>query len=293
LVDRQRHQHHWHADETRWLVFIVWEGKVGHRWYLWAFCSADAVVFVLSPGRGHEVPEDHFGPEAHGILNVDRYAGYKAMAQVKAGTIVLAFCWAHVRRDFLEVARGWPAHEAWVLAWINRIGELYRRNDARLAVQDEPLAFAGRDQEVRAWVQELATTRDAELGRTDLHPARRAVLESLREHWAGLTVFVEHPHVPMDNNVAERIERGPVLGRKNYWGSGAKWSGTLAALLFSLLQTLTLNQLNPQLWLSAYLNACAAAGGKPPADVEAWLPWNLAAEQRRAWSLPAEPGDSS
>jgi transposase len=73
LVDRQRHQHHWHADETRWLVFIVWEGKVGHRWYLWAFCSADAVVFVLSPGRGHEVPEDHFGPEAHGILNVDRY----------------------------------------------------------------------------------------------------------------------------------------------------------------------------------------------------------------------------
>jgi transposase len=141
------------------VVFIVWEGKVGHRWYLWAFCSADAVVFVLSPGRAHDVPEDHFGPAAHGILNVDRYAGYKAMAQVKAGTIVLAFCWAHVRRDFLEVARGWPAHEAWVLAWSNRIGELYHRNDARLAVQDEPLAFAGRDQEVRAWVQELATPR--------------------------------------------------------------------------------------------------------------------------------------
>jgi transposase len=293
LVDRQRHQQHWHADETRWLVFVVWEGKVGHRWYLWAFRSADAVVFVLSPGRGHEVPEDHFGPEAHGILNVDRYAAYKAMAQVKAGTIVLAFCWAHVRRDFLEVARGWPAHEAWVLAWINRIGELYRRNDARLAVQDEPLAFAGRDQEVRAWVQELATTRDAELGQQDLHPARRQVLESLREHWTGLTVFVEHPHVPLDNNAAERIERGPVLGRKNYWGSGAKWSGTLAAVLFSLLQTLTLNRLNPQLWLSAYLQACAAAGGKPPTDVAAWLPWNLAEEQRRAWSLPAEPGDSS
>ena len=251
------------------------------------------MVFVLSPGRGHEVPETHFGPEARGILNVDRYAGYKAMAQVKAGTIVLAFCWAHVRRDFLEVARGWPAHEAWVVVWINRIGELYRRNAARVAVADEPLAFAARDQEVRVWVQELARRRDAELGQADLHPAQRAVLESLREHWSGLTVFVEQPHVPLDNNVAERLERGPVLGRKNYWGSGAKWSGRLAAVLFSLLQTLTLNQINPQLWLQNYLEACAVAGGKPPVDVASWLPWNLAAEQRRAWRLPAEPADSS
>ena len=46
-------------------------------------------------------------------------------------------------------------------------------------------------------------------------------LESLQAHWQGLTVFVDHPDVPMDNNTAERVQRGPVVGRKNYYGSGA------------------------------------------------------------------------
>ena len=89
----------------------------------------------------------------------------------------------------------------------------------------------------------------------------------------------------MDNNAVERTERGPVVGRKNYYGSGAVWSGQLAALLFSLFATLKLWELNPRSWLTAYLTACAAAGGKVPADVLSYLPWNLSAEQREAWSL--------
>jgi hypothetical protein len=117
-----------------------------------------------------------------------------------------------------------------------------------------------------------------------LHPARRKVLESLGNHWTGLTVFVEHPEVPMDNNTAERTERGPVVGRKNYYGSGAVWAGRLAALLFSLLQTLCLWQLNPRAWLTAYLQACAENGGQAPADVERFLPWKLSEEQRQAWA---------
>jgi transposase len=293
LIDRQQGQEHWHADETRWLVFIPYEDKVGHRWYLWAFCSKDVVVFVLSPWRSHDVPEDHLGPDAKGILNVDRYVAYKIMAQVKAGKIILAFCWAHVRRDFLEVARGWPKQEEWALEWVNRIGELYKRNKARLEVKDDPVAFATRDQEVRAWVRELAKNRDEELAKKDLHPARRKVLESLSEHWSGLTVFVDHPHVPMDNNRDERTLRGPVIGRKNYWGSGAEWSGELAVMMFSLFETLELNEINPRLWLTAYLNACAAAGGKAPANVEEWLPWQLSPQQRQEWSNKPEPVNSS
>ena len=293
LIERQQQQQHWHADETRWLVFILYEGKVGHRWYLWAFCSKDAVVFVLSPWRSHDVPEDHLGPDAEGILNVDRYVAYKIMAQVKAGKILLAFCWAHVRRDFLEMARGWPKQEAWALAWVGRIGELYKRNKARLAVKDDPVAFAARDQEVRAWVQEMAQQRDAELSAKDLHPARSKVLTSLSEHWSGLTLFVDHPHVPMDNNRDERTIRGPVIGRKNYYGSGAQWSGELAVMLFSLFETLELNEINPRLWLTAYLNACAVAGGKAPANVEEWLPWQLTPKQRQEWSSKPEPANSS
>ena len=116
-----------------------------------------------------------------------------------------------------------------------------------------------------------------------VHPARQKVLESLGDHWTGLTVFVEHPEVPMDNNTAERSERGPVVGRKNYYGSGSVGSGELAAMLFSLFQTLCLSGLNPRLWLTASLSACAKAGGRAPAEVERFLPWNLSPEKRREW----------
>ena len=83
----------------------------------------------------------------------------------------------------------------------------------------------------------------------------------------------------MDNNTAERSERGPVVGRKNYYGSGAVWSGRLAAMLFSLFATLQRWQVNPRAWLTWYLTACAEAGGKPTADRDTYLPWNLSAEQ--------------
>jgi transposase len=293
LVEHSQEQTLWHADETRWLVFATWEGKVGYRWYLWVFHAADVVVFVLSPGRSHETPEEHLGPVEEGILVVDRYVAYQAMAQVKDGTIVLAFCWAHVRRDFLTVARSWPDQETWALGWVERIGALYDGNDRRLEAPRATPAFAACDQEVRRDVAAMAQQRDDELAQPELHPARRRVLESLREHWSGLTVFVEHPAVPMDNNTAERSERGPVLGRKNYYGSGAVWSGRLAAVLFSLFQTLALWGLNPRAWLTAYLTACADAGGRAPAKPEAWLPWNLSEDQRRAWTLEPHSDDSS
>lgn len=293
LVEHSQRQTLWHADETRWLVFVTCDGKVGYRWYLRVFHAADVVVFVLAPGRSHEVPEGHFGPVEEGILVVDRYAAYQAMSQVKDGTIVLAFCWAHVRRDFLAVARSWPDQEAWALGWIERIGGLYACNDRRLEAPRPGPSFTERDQEVRRCVAAIARQREDELAPAELHPARRRVLESLREHWPGLTVFVDHPEVPMDNNTAERSERGPVVGRKNYYGSGAVWSGRLAALLFSLFQTLALWKLNPRLWLTAYLTACAESGGQVPASPEGWLPWNLPEERRRAWSMEPPTEDSS
>jgi transposase len=239
------------------------------------------------------VPEEHLGPLAEGILVVDRYAAYQALAQVKSGKIILAFCWAHVRRDFVDVARAWPLLERWGLDWVERIAQVYGSNTARLAVRDEPVAFARADQALRQQVAALATQAATELHEDNLHPARRKTLASLQEHWQGLTVFVDHPEVPMDNNTAERIQRGPVVGRKNYYGSAAEWSGRLAAILFSLFQTLALWNLNPRLWLTAYLEACAAAGGRAPANATAYLPWNLTAEQQQNWrSEPAPPNTS-
>jgi transposase len=289
MVKRSQGQTLWHADETRWQVFVMLEGKVGYRWYLWVFHCREVVIFILAAGRSHNVPEEHLGPvQGPGIMVVDRYKAYQAVDKVKSGLIVLAFCWAHVRRDFLKVARSWPDQEAWAMGWVERIGELYRLNGARLEVQADAAAFTAADETLRAAVSAFGARGELELESPDLHPARRKVLESLGNHWTGLTVFVEHPEVPMDNNTAERVQRGPVVGRKNYYGSGAVWSGRLAAITFSLFQTLCLWGLNPRLWLTAYLEACAKAGGRAAEDVDRFMPWNLSLEQRRAWGCEEE-----
>ncbi|MCP4752900.1 MAG: transposase, partial [Proteobacteria bacterium] len=239
-----------------------------------------------------KVPKGHFGETREGILVVDRYSAYKAMVKYCVD-IILAFCWAHVRRDFLGVAKDWPRQEEWAMEWVEAIGNLYHLNQKRLEVLDEPEKFAKRDVELRDAVDEMERKRELELAEENIHPARKKALVSKREHWDGLTVFVDHPEVPMDNNTAENHIRGPVGGRKTYYGSGAIWSGCLAAMLFSILQTLGLWNINTRLWLTDYLNACAANGGKAPDDIRDFLPWNMSPEQRKRLSLKIPINDSS
>ena len=94
------------GDETRWRIFVLLEGKEGYGWWLWMVKGPDTVIYLLEPSRGHTVVENHFGTQSRGVLVVDRYAAYKAMIWVKDGVIVLAFCWSHVRRDFIRVGKG-------------------------------------------------------------------------------------------------------------------------------------------------------------------------------------------
>lgn len=287
LIDRHLALDHWHADDTRWPIFERIPDKANYYWTLSVYGSAQVIVFVLDPTRCHEVPEHYFG-DVRGILNVDRASNFKAMRQVKDGRIQLAFCWAHVRHDFLMIFVSWQETlQAWALSWLERIAELYDRNDARLEAQHEPAAAA--EQHLREHVAAIVQQRDAELQQPDLHPACRKALTSLVNHWPGLTLFVEHPEVPMDNNASERCHRGPVVGRKNFYGSGAIWSGWLAALLFSLFQTLALWGLCPRRWLTAYLTACAEAGGQVPANWQTFLPWRLTQAQYDAWADPTGP----
>lgn len=279
----------WSADETRWMVFDELGMKLGHRWYLWAYHSATAVRFQLDPSRSHTVPEGHFRDAGRGILLVDRYSAYQAMKQVRAGDILLAFCWAHARRDFVGVGKSWPKLADWAAEWLGRIRQLYHLNRQRLQPGHDPSAVAEHDRRLRDAVARIAAARDEQLANKDLHPACRKTLKSLAKHWKGLTLFVDHPVVPMDNNRTERVQRGPVVGRKNYYGSGSLWSGQLAAMLFSLFATLKLHDINPRCWLTAYLEACAAATGKPPANAAAFLPWNLSDESKQAMREPNSP----
>jgi transposase len=281
LLERSRLQALWNADETRWPVFQMVSGKVGHRWYVWLFESKDSVVFTLDKGRAHEVPENHFGKGAVGILVVDRYSAYKAMKHVKEGRLRLAFCWAHQRRDFLDVEKSWPKLSEWAAQWVARIGQLYRRNDERLAAEEKSADREEKDKRLREAATAMRQRWEEDLADENLHPASRKVLSSMKEHWEGLTIFVDVPAVPMDNNRGERTLRIAALARKNYYGSGAEWSGKLAMSMFSLLATLKKWRINRRKWLSAYLQACAESGGKVPQDVDGWLPWNLTAEQKK------------
>jgi transposase len=284
LRERNRQGDLHQADETRWPVFIVLEGKEGYGWWLWFVLSHDTVVFLLDPHRDHTVPEDHFGAESRGVLMVDRYSAYKAMSWVKGGVLVLAFCWAHVRRDFIRVGKGWPELKTWALGWLRRIRELYRLNRRRLAARRDSAEFKEADGCLRQAVAQMKQQMEAELARADLATPCRKVLESLQEHWVGLTRFVEDPRIPLDNNASERRGRGPAVARKNFYGSGSQWSGELAAAAFSIFATLSMGKLNPRRWLTWYFQECAAAGGKVPADIQRFLPWNLSEAKKKELS---------
>jgi transposase len=215
------------------------------------------------------------------------------MAQVKLGNVILVFCWAHVRRDFIDVGKGWDELKPWALTWLRRIRGLYRHQSLRLAHERSSPEFQAADVALREAVADMQTQAATELANPQLREPCRKTLTSLQEHWSGLTRFVGDLRIPMDNNASERANRGPAVGRKNYYGSGSLWAGRLAAMLFSLFATVTRCGLNPRLWLSWYLESCAASGGKVPQDIKPFLPWNLSDECRSKLEAPTRQNSAN
>jgi transposase len=136
-------------------------------------------------------------------------------------------------------------------------------------VLTEPQAF---DAAQRALEQALAAVAQQVAARAKLPAPQRKILDSLDAHWAGLTFFVHHPEIPLDNNWAERLLRTPVVGRKNYYGHQTQRAGQMGAMLFSILLTCQLHGLSPFDFLVRYFQACAEQGG-PPADLTPFSPW--------------------
>lgn len=245
---------------------------------MWVFQSKSVIHYVLDPSRSARVPMAELGEAAGGIVSCDRYVGYKKFARLYAA-FILAFCWAHVRRDFIELANKYPDHAVFAFAWVDKIGELYCLNDLRLESQDDAARFNEGDRALRHAINKMTLDRVALLNEPSLADPTRAVLQSMQNHWPGLTVFVDHPEIPMDNNPAERTARHAVVGRKNFYGSGSQWSGELTATMYSLLLTVKRWELNPRTWLNTYLHACAENGNQPPSDLNPFLPWTMSAEQ--------------
>ena len=281
LEERSEQAAWWQADETRWSVFETTKTKSTYRWYLWVFISDESVVHVIDPTRSARVIEEHLGRVVGGILLVDRYSAYKSYAKKHAG-VILAFCWAHARRDFREAGLKYEQVRQWAQEWEERINALFHLNSLRVQYAEGSAAFSREDIRVREAVEDMKGIFGEERKEPRLHHSQRSVLKSLSIHWEGLTVFVDHPQIPMDNNGSERTLRNPVVGRKNYYGSGAIWSARFTAVMFSIFETLELWEINQLEWLSDYFRACALAGGKPPADIRAHLPWNITERREKS-----------
>ena len=277
---------HWHADETRWKVFEPVEGKKNQRWYMWLFQSKETVIYKICKSRSSQELIDYFGEEhSGGLLNVDRYSAYKCIA--KNGSFLLAFCWAHVRRDFLSHARGYPEQEAWALSWVEQIATLYHINNQRLTYKQKSKKYRESQRKLDSVIEEMRSLLDSELASNELLPSAKKLMKSLDAHWDGLTLFVDDPNIPMDNNKAENSIRHGVIGRNGYYGSGAVWSSALTAVMFSLFRTCSLWKINPHTWLLNYFQECAVHGGVPPGrSIKKFLPWKMSKEQKAKWAEP-------
>jgi transposase len=282
ILEKSLSDKHWHADETGWKVFEALEGKANNRWFLWIFKSNSTAVFVLDPSRSAKVVEDFFEKDSSGIISCDRYRAYFCFASKSKGRFLVAYCWVHVRRDFLAVAKDWPVHESWGMDWVQEIRHLYHLNALRTSQIKDSAEFLecqkNLEVAVAAFEKKAATQREDK----SLAAPCRKVLESLERHWHGLTTFIKHCEIPMDNNAAERGLRGGAVGRKNYYGSGSIESAEFTAIMFTIIQTLLIWGINPQAWFSSFFKFM---GSKWDKSMNHLLPWNMSTEQRSELSL--------
>ena len=258
-----------HADETTWRVQALRDAGRSSRAWLWISISGDAAYFHIDASRSAEAAQKLFAEAMlHTVIVCDRYSAYKKLARLRGGLVTLAWCWAHQRRDFIKCAAGQVQLTAWRRAWLERIASIYRLNQARLTHYDpglksQPLAFDAAQDALAVALDSLFADAERELADLPDRAREGKALRSLVNHRKGLSVFVDRPQVPLDNNLAERLLRGPAIGRRLSFGSDSETGARFTALMYSVIGTLTLHGIDVLRWLKAWLTACAENGGRP------------------------------
>jgi transposase len=265
----RENKHHWHIDDTGWKVFVSFEGKEGFGWYLWVFRSNDVCVYIVSPSRARAVPKSHL-QNSTGVVTSDRLAANKKLGEF----VEHSFCWVHERREFRVIAAGYPELFAICDHFLRLIASLFHYNKQRLLHEGLSAPFQQSQTKLKETLDQILKDCQTELVKSDLHPELRRVFKGIVQDWHGLHLFFDIPAVPPDNNLAERAIRGAVVSRKCSYGSGSIWSADFLADMYSLTETLRLNNVNVEQFLTKYLTACADNGGKPPKDALKFLPWN-------------------
>jgi transposase len=240
------------VDETRWPIM---GSPTATKGTVWGVRSPTIAFYRILPGKSAEEGRQVL-TGYRGIVVADGFAVYEVLAREEPA-FTLAHCWAHTKRKYDEIAEQWPAASAEIAALI---GELYTIE--RLV----PGSFPGDDraQELRRQLRQERSrpvldriwqwaTVQVGLPRSDFGKAVRYMLA----RWEGLTRFVDEPRVPLDNN-AERALRGPVVGRKNHYGSRSLRGTQVAALFYALCETARLVGVDPHAYLLRALHRAIA-----------------------------------
>ncbi len=235
------------ADETQWPLL---DRPGSSKWFAWSAATEGAVAYRILKSRSTEAARSALGGYA-GILVTDGYAAYQSLrdllARERAGPIVLAHCWAHVRRKFHDAEPSWPV----AAEMLELIGQLYAvEAEVRDLVGEERRTRLGelrreRSQplidEIRRWLMRKAALPRSGLG--------KAVDYTLKL-WDGLVRFVDDARIPIDTNLVERGMRPLAVGRKNHYGSKSERGTRVAALFYSLIESAKLARVEPATYLA-------------------------------------------
>ncbi|MBD3177920.1 MAG: IS66 family transposase [Armatimonadia bacterium] len=210
-----------HADETGWR-------EDGINGYLWTFVNERLRFFVRDRSRGSAVPLEVLGEAFDGVLVSDFYSGYGPLECTKQR------CWVHLLRDLDELTEDHADHKG-IARWVERIRSLYEH---ALAYRREQLAYEGdvtmalrkrRQRARREFERRLLSQVRRYLSKRD--DPRHTLSKRIEKFVYEMFVFVEHPAVPPENNLAERALRPAVIHRKVCGGTrSARGSETMATL---------------------------------------------------------------
>jgi transposase len=273
-----------HGDETTVPVLAKHQTRKGR---LWAYVRDDqpfagrappAAVFFYSRDRTAEHPERHLRDYA-GILQADAYAGFNRLYEAgrKAGPITEASCWAHGRRKFFELADV-TAKARGELAVIAPLAfEAVKRIDAIFDIEreingrsvDERLAV--RRERVAPLVSDLETWMRTQRAKLSRHSDVAKAMNYMLTRWDTFTRFLDDGRICLTNNAAERALRGIALGRKSWLFAGSDRGGERAAVMYTLIQTARLNDVDPQAWLADVLGRI---NDHRIQKLDELLPWN-------------------
>jgi transposase len=245
-----------HVDETRWPILGSAAPAAGT---VWTVRTPTESVYRILPGKSAEEGRQVLGGY-RGTVVADGFAVYEVLARDGPG-FTLAHCWAHVKRKYGDIADQWPVACGDISALI---GELYAierlvpgpfPGDAAAQALRQQLRQA-RSQPVLDRIRHWAMVQVG-LPRSDFGKAVRYMLE----RWDGLTHFVTDPRISLDNNAAERALRGPVVGRKNHYGSRSLRGTQVAALCYTLCESARLIGVDAHAYLLRAIDAALATPG--------------------------------